>query len=107
MALATAGAFLPLLPTTPFLLLAAACFARSSERLHRRLMEHGLFGPILHDWERHRAIRTRVKVLATLLSGGMVSYPVFFLDLPLYARIAAAASVLLVIAFLWSRPTPP
>jgi uncharacterized membrane protein YbaN (DUF454 family) len=45
--LATAGVFLPILPTTPFLLLAAACFARSSERLYRWLHENRWFGPFL------------------------------------------------------------
>src|SRR5512134_2189700 len=66
-ALAAVGLFLPLLPTTPFLLLAGACFARSSRRLHGWLLAHGVFGPILADWEAHGAIRLRVKVAATVL----------------------------------------
>ena len=48
------GAVLPLLPTTPFVLVAAWCFARSSPRLHRWLLESRLFGPMLRDWEENR-----------------------------------------------------
>ena len=62
--LATLGAFLPLLPTTPFLLLAVGCFARSSPRLHRKLMEHPTFGPLIRDWNEHRTIPLRAKILA-------------------------------------------
>lgn len=62
--LALAGVFLPLLPTTPFVLLAAACFARSSPRFHRWLLEHRWFGPTVRDWQEHRAIALRTKALA-------------------------------------------
>ena len=56
--------FLPLVPTTPFLLLAAWCFARSSERLHRRLTGNRWFGPILLDYSAGRGVARRVKVMA-------------------------------------------
>jgi hypothetical protein len=65
--LAAAGAVLPILPTTPFLLLAAACFARSSPRFHRWLLEHPLFGPPIRDWQEHRSIRPRIKAFALTL----------------------------------------
>lgn len=58
------GALLPLLPTTPFLLLASGCFVRSSPGLNRRLLQSRLFGPFLSDWQRHRGVRPRVKVTA-------------------------------------------
>jgi len=58
------GVVLPLLPTTPFVLLAAACFARSSPRLHNWLLESELFGPMLRDWEKNKCISARVKKLA-------------------------------------------
>lgn len=64
--LASAGVLLPLLPTTPFLLVAAFCFARSSERWHRWLVEHRLFGPLLRDWREHGAISRRAKIAAYL-----------------------------------------
>lgn len=66
-ALAVAGAVLPLLPTTPFLLLAAACWARSSERLHRALLAHRLLGPYLVQWREERTVPARAKVTAIAL----------------------------------------
>ena len=60
--LAVLGVALPVLPTTPFLLLASACFARSSPRLLQWLRSSKLFGPLLSDWERERGIRLSVKV---------------------------------------------
>ena len=62
--LATLGIFLPLLPTTPLLLLAATCFANSSEKWHRWLMEHNIFGPIIRNWHEHRCIPLRAKIVA-------------------------------------------
>ncbi len=58
------GAFLPLLPTTVFLLIAAWAFSRSSERWHRWLREHARFGPTVRAWEMHRAMPRRAKRLA-------------------------------------------
>ena len=55
--LAGVGIALPLLPTVPFLLLAAFFFARSSERLHNWLLSHATFGPMISDWNEHGAIR--------------------------------------------------
>ncbi len=58
------GIFLPLLPTTPFVLLAGFCFARASTRAERWLLEHPRFGPMLRDWRERRAIPRRAKQLA-------------------------------------------
>ncbi len=62
--LAIFGVFLPLLPTTPFLLLASACFARGSERLHGWLLRNKTFGPLIADFEQGRGIPRRAKVMA-------------------------------------------
>ncbi|WJY14020.1 DUF454 family protein [Pectobacteriaceae bacterium CE90] len=59
--LAAFGVILPLLPTTPFLLLAAWCFARSSPRFHHWLLYRSLFGGYLRHWQQHRALPPRVK----------------------------------------------
>ena len=64
LALALVGVFLPLLPTTPFVLLAAACFAQSSERMHRWILANETFGPMVRDWEQKRCVSCRVKIIA-------------------------------------------
>jgi uncharacterized membrane protein YbaN (DUF454 family) len=67
LALGFVGVFLPLLPTTPFLLLAAACFVRSSPHLHARMLAHPKLGPFLEQWRRERSIPRAAKVRAYLL----------------------------------------
>ena len=74
LALAILGVVLPGLPTTPFLILAAWLFARSSEKWHRRLLDSKLFGPLLRDWEQQRCISLRTKIVALvsmLVAGGV------------------------------------
>jgi uncharacterized membrane protein YbaN (DUF454 family) len=61
------GAFLPVLPTTPFVLLAAACFARGSEYFHRKLLENRITGPIIREWCIYHSIPRRTKRWAYLL----------------------------------------
>jgi len=61
------GIFLPLLPTVPFLLLAVACFSRSSERFHRWLVEHNHLGPLLRDYLRGAGIPLRAKTIAVVM----------------------------------------
>lgn len=61
------GIFLPLLPTTPFVLLAAFCFARGSERWEAWMLNHPRFGPLVRDWREHRAVPLRAKQFATVM----------------------------------------
>lgn len=65
--LAIAGVFLPLLPTTPFLLLAAGSFARSSEKFYHLLLSNPHFGPCIRDWHQYRCMRKGIKVLAIFM----------------------------------------
>ncbi|HSH42626.1 MAG TPA: YbaN family protein [Arenicellales bacterium] len=103
--LGAAGAVLPLLPTTPFLLLAAFCFARSSQRLHDWLVSHPTLGPPIADWHRERAIRRPAKILATLSVAAALAVPLL---LGVGAGIIAlqAAALLAVLVFIWTRPEP-
>ncbi len=61
------GIFVPLLPTTPFVLLAAFCFSRGSSRCERWLLDHKLFGPMVRDWRATRAVPLRAKQLASVM----------------------------------------
>ncbi|HRK37970.1 MAG TPA: YbaN family protein [Burkholderiaceae bacterium] len=70
--LAVLGVVLPGLPTTPFVLLAAACFAKASPRLHHWLVNHRQLGPMVRDWEAHRSLPLRIKWLSTTLMTTMV-----------------------------------
>ena len=68
------GVVLPGLPTTPFVLLAAACFAKASPRLHRRIVGNPLLGPMVRDWEAHRSLHVKIKLIAIgsmTLKGGL------------------------------------
>ena len=102
MALGLIGAFLPLLPTVPFLLLSAFCFARSSERLHDWLISHRVFGPPIQNWRDQGAIGRRAKIFA---SASILASFVPSITLGTIWIIAIQAAVLsLVAVFIWSRP---
>lgn len=103
-ALAVLGIFLPLLPTVPLLLLAAACFARSSERVHRWLLEHRHLGPIIHDYLDGSGIPRRAR--ATSLCLIWITIPVSFLLVPLpWVRVLLIAVGLGVTVYLMRLPT--
>ena len=103
--LAAAGVVLPLLPTTPFLLVAAWAFAKGSPRLERWLYEHPRFGPFLTDWRDKRAIPRRAKAAALTGLGGSWGLLAYGADKPTVPAVAGLvmAAVALYIA---TRPTP-
>ena len=104
--LAVLGVALPLVPTTPFVLLAAFAFARSSDRWHAWLRSHKIFGPIIENWRQHRAIDRRAKIASVI---GMAA--VFGLSLAMNASTTVLAVQAVVLtaagAFVLSRPSPP
>jgi len=91
------GIVVPLLPTTPFLLLAAACFLKSSDRLYNWLLNHRLFGKHLRSYYQHRAIPLKIKIIAISLIWISIGSSVIFLVNFWPARI-----ILLLIAILVS-----
>jgi uncharacterized protein len=93
--LAGLGVALPLLPATPFLLVASCCFVRSSPRLARALREAPVFGGLIEDWERHRALTARVKgtALAVLGLGVTASVAISRPSAPMLALLVALAAV--------------
>ncbi len=84
------GVFLPVLPTTPFVLLAAACFARSSERFYRWLMEHRAFGPLVREWRAYRSIPYRTKLVAIALMAASLTASIVFFVRPAWLQAALA-----------------
>jgi len=89
--LAVLGIFLPLLPTVPLLLLAAACFARSSERFHSWLLQHPHLGPMIRGYLEGQGIPLRSKILTIALLWLMISVSVLLLTTPLWVKITLLA----------------
>lgn len=87
-ALGFLGLFLPLLPTTPFLLLAAACYARASRRFYDWLVANRTFGPLILEWRRHRSIPYRAKVAAIVLMTATFGTSIVFFVRPLWLQLA-------------------
>ncbi|OIP85285.1 MAG: hypothetical protein AUK44_00180 [Porphyromonadaceae bacterium CG2_30_38_12] len=77
LALGIIGAFLPLLPTTPFVLLSAYLFARSSPRMHNWIMQHKIFGKLIHDFQTHKVIPLHAKIIAISSMWISLSYTAF------------------------------
>lgn len=101
--LAVVGIVLPLLPSVPFLLMAAFCFARSSQRLHRWLLDHETLGPPIQNWEERGAIGRKTKWLAIVSMAGSVGVALW-LGLPGLTVAAHAALLVAVGVFIWTRP---
>jgi len=88
--LGVVGIFLPVLPTTPFLLLSAACFLKSSDKLYSWLIHHKLFGNYIQSYLKYKAISLRAKIISiTALWIAIGSTIIFFID-TLYIRIVLA-----------------
>jgi len=105
--LAVIGMVLPLLPTTPFLLLSAYFFSKSSKKLHNWLLEHKIFGPIISDWEKYGVIGVKAKVISTVLILSFFSYTLIFVNVEIWIKYIVAATGVGVLAFLLSRPSSP
>jgi len=98
------GVFLPVLPTTPFLLLATACYARSSRRFYNWLMNHPAFGPLIVEWRTYRSIPWKIKLVAVatmLLTFG--SSILFFIH---DGRLQSALAIFGLIMAIWLYRIP-
>lgn len=105
--LGVVGIFLPLLPTTPFMLLAAACFARSSRRFHDWLLANRTFGPLIHEWERHRSIPRRTKLTAICLMSLTLAVSIVFFVEPRWLQALLAAIGVLLAIWMYRIPSRP
>ena len=100
------GAVLPLLPTTPFIIVAAFAFARSSDRWHAWLLGHSIFGPLIENWQAHGALSRRTKAVSTVSMIAVLSGSMAFGVSPLIILTQAVVLTLSAI-FVLSRPVSP
>lgn len=96
---------MPILPTTPLVLLAAACFARGSDRVHDWLLRNRMFGPLIERWQRTRSVSLRAKVMAILLLTITLGSTVVFVVEVTWVRALLVAIGLGVVVFLLRLPT--
>ena len=110
LAIGVIGIFLPLLPTAPLIILAAACFARAYRPFHEWLLAHRWFGPMLREWYHHRSVRYRTKLLAIAMMLVSFTGTIVFIVRPVWAKVLLAVFALAVAVFIYrlpSRDGPP
>lgn len=105
-AIAMIGIVLPLLPTTPFLLVATYCFARSSERLNRWLLTHPTFGPLIDNWNRYGSIDQKSKRISIVVIA-LTPVITVLIGVPLWALAAQVVVLACSATFILTRPNPP
>ena len=99
------GAFLPILPTTPFLLLSAFFYSKSSERIHSWMLNHKVLGPPLRDWQENGVIGTKAKWLAGTMLAFVILYRIPTLNVALWIKVFANTILIAVFIFVMSRPS--
>lgn len=97
------GLFLPVIPTTPFLIGASFCYGRSSEKFQRMLHENKYVGPSIKAWEKSGAINVRTKIIAITMLAVSISVSLYFMPIPL-VRIIVAGIVIIVSLYIATRP---
>ncbi len=103
-ALGIVGVVLPVVPTTPFLLLAAACYARSSERFYIWLLTNRIFGAYIRDWREHRGLALPLKIWIITVLASTMGLSMYFVPLT-PVRILLAVIGLGIAAYIWRLPT--
>jgi len=104
-ALGIVGVFVPIMPTTPFLLVAAACFARASPTLYRRLVASPRFGPLILEWRRHRSIPWRTKLFAMALMAISLSFSIVLFVRPAWLQVLVAIGGMGLLIFMYRIPS--
>ena len=99
------GIFLPGLPTTPFVLVAAACYARASETFYRRLIENPTVGPLIVEWRRHRSIPYRIKWVAITLMSLTICVSIWTLSAQPWLQVLLACIGIATAFWLWRIPS--
>ena len=98
-ALGIIGAFLPVMPTTVFLIMAAYFYARSSERLYSKLMSHPKVGPVVRNWEESRTMPRKAKIIALTMTV-LGTTAAMFVPMPWFVKVGLVVAALIMIAIL-------
>ncbi len=104
-ALGVVGIFIPLLPTTPFLLLAAACFLKSSDRLYLALINNGILGDYIRNYSERRAVPYKTKFASITLLWLSIGYCALYVVSLIYLKVLLLVIALCVTAHLLSLKT--
>lgn len=107
LALAVVGIFLPLLPTTPLVILAGYCFSKGSDRLHQWLLRRKTFGPMLLQWEQYGVISKKAKILSVGMIVPLFTYTMIFVPIAWWIKLIVLAVGVWVVWFILSRPSEP
>ncbi len=106
-ALGLVGIALPVLPTTPFLLVAVWAFSRSSPETAERLRNHPQAGPYIRDWQDFGVIPLTAKLLASLMMATAGAFFVFWSGLPAWLAYTLVGIMCAIAAYIWTRPQKP
>jgi len=106
-ALGAIGVLLPVMPTTPFMLLALWAFARSSDRFHNWLYNHRFFGPPLQQWNQHRVIPLPAKIMSVSFMSISFVFMLFFSPLVMWLKLVIASLMIYGAWFILSKPSRP
>ncbi len=98
------GIFVPVLPTTPFIILAFACYMRGSKYFRKMLLKHKTFGPLIRNWVRYGAIPVRAKVIAVVMIVLSMSWSLYVVPLPA-VRILLVVIGVCVSGYILTRPS--
>ena len=101
------GAFLPVLPTTPFMILALWMFSKGSERFHRWLYHHRFFGPSLQKWQQHRVIPIKAKVLAVSMMTVSFLYVLMYRPVSWQMHVLIGLFMLCGAGYVLTKPSSP
>ena len=105
--LAVIGIFLPIMPTTPFILLAAYLFSKSSDRFYQWLVDIPAFGKMIRNWNEYGGVSIKAKTISAVAMTGAIIYICIFREYSIYLKAAVATCMLMSMAYVLTRPIPP
>lgn len=98
------GIFIPILPTTPFMILSAACFAESSQRFHKMLLNNRWFGEDLRQWEENKTMKRSTKIRATWIILLTFCITIMILWREIFWQLLLILTAFILLYFLWKVP---